>query len=107
MTTETKSSSTKIKLLWRLPAVVLAPFVIVSADLLCSGWLYHGSGNHSEDPAFFIGIGIGCLIVLSLPLHWSIRILCLPLYIPLVFAALIPYSLWFIAIVFHGMVAGG
>jgi hypothetical protein len=63
--------------------------------------------NHSEDPAFFIGIGVGSLFVLSLPVHWSMRIICLLFYIPLVFATLIPYSLWFIAVVFHGMVAGG
>jgi hypothetical protein len=107
MTTRTKNTSTKISLLWRLPAAALAPFVILSADLLWSGWLYHGSGNHGMDPAIFIGIGVGSLFVLSLPVHWSIRILCLLFYVPLVFAALIPYSLWFIAVVFHGMVAVG
>jgi len=102
-----KSPSTKIKLLWRLPAAALAPFVIVSVYLLVSGWLYRGSGNHSMTPAVVIGIGLGSWFVLSLPAHWSIRIICLLFYVPLVFAALIPYSLWFIAVVFHGMVAGG
>lgn len=105
----TKSSRQRrlISLLWRLPAVAIAPFVIVSAYLSCIVWLYHGSGNHSATPAFVIGIALGSLFVLSLPVHWSIRIICLLFYVPLVFAALIPYSLWFIGVVFHGMVAGG
>ena len=102
-----QTHSTKARLFWCLFAAVLAPLAIVTADLLRTGWLYHGSGNHTTESAFIIGISLGSWFVLKLPLHWNIRIICLLLYIPLAWIALIPYSLWFIAVVFHGMAAGG
>jgi hypothetical protein len=95
------------RILWRLLAAVLSPVVIVSAYFLCSGWLYHGSGNHNTAPAFILAIAVGGWFVFTLPFWWVFRILCLLIYIPLTWALLIPYSLWFIAVVFHAMVSGG
>lgn len=101
------AQSVKSGFVWRLFAAVLAPIVIVSADLLRINWLYHGSGSHSTTMSFIIGIAAGGWFVLTLPIWRIARVACLLLYIPLAWALLIPYSLWFIAVVFHGMVSGG
>jgi hypothetical protein len=102
-----QTESSRPSFLWRLFAAVLAPVVIVSADLLRAQWLYHGSGSHNTAPSFIIGIAVGGWFVLTLPIWRAARIVCLLLYIPLTWALLIPYSLWFIAVFFHGMVSGG
>jgi hypothetical protein len=104
---KTSHRSRSLNILWHLLAAALGPFVVDSAYLLCTGWLYHGSGNHSGAPAFIIGIALGGYFILTLPLHWSVRIIFLVIYIPLTWAALIPFSLWLVAIVFHAMPTGG
>jgi hypothetical protein len=91
--------------LWRLLAAVSTPFVVVSAYLLCIGWLYRGSGHHGTTLVFCIAIACGSWFVLTLPLRRVYRILLLLIYFPLTWALLVPYSLLFIAVVFHAGIA--
>jgi hypothetical protein len=90
-----------------LVAAVLAPVVVVSGYMLCIHLFSHESSHHSLTPAFVVGIALGGWFVLMLPVRRIVRVLCLLVYVPLTWVLLIPYSLWFIAVAFHGMISGG
>jgi hypothetical protein len=87
---------------WRFLGVALAPIIVMSACLLFTGWRNHGANQLNTSVAFLLAIAAGECFVLTLPIRWSYRIICLFIYVPVAWALLFFYALFFIFVVFRG-----
>lgn len=99
---DTKSSKQSVALC--LVAAVLAPIAVISLFWSYVGSTYHASDAHaasSATPAFLVAIACGGFFLCRLPIRWAFRLLCLLIYIPVAYAALFFYTLYFLAVVFH------
>ena len=84
---------------WRFLGMALAPILVMSACLLFTGWR---NGQHDTGLAFLAAIAAGECFVLMLPIRWGYRLICLFIYVPVAWALLFFYCLFFIFLVFRG-----
>src|SRR5262245_62064966 len=87
---------------WPYVGAVLAPNIVMSLLLVFAPWGKRGGPNHDTGIGFLLSIAAGEIFVLFLPIKWTHKIITFLVYLPVAWALLFFYALFFIALFLPG-----